>query len=53
MFTNISATVIFGARVEMHFHDKYKAISEALIGTQESGHREYERRMFRAIANER
>ena len=32
MFTNISATVIFVARVEMHFHDKYKAYSEAVIG---------------------
>ena len=32
MFTNISATVIFIARVEMYFHSRYKAYSEAVIG---------------------
>lgn len=32
MFTNISASVIFISRVEMHFHERYKAYSEAVIG---------------------
>lgn len=32
MFTNISATIIFIARVEMYFHEKYKLYSEAVIG---------------------
>ena len=32
MFTNISASVIFISRVEMYFHDRYKAYSEAVIG---------------------
>ena len=32
MFTNISASVIFISRVEMHFHDRYKAYSQAGTG---------------------
>ena len=32
VFTNISATVIFIARVEMFFHSRYKAYSESVIG---------------------
>ena len=32
MFTNISASVIFISRVEMHFHGRYKAYSEAAPG---------------------
>lgn len=32
MFTNISASVIFISRVEMNFHERYKAYSEAVIG---------------------
>ncbi len=32
MFTNISASIIFISRVEMHFHERYKAYSEAVIG---------------------
>ena len=35
MFTNLSATVIFITRVEMHFHEKYKRYSEAVIGVGE------------------
>lgn len=31
MFTNISATVIFIARIEMFFHDKYRAYSEVCV----------------------
>ena len=29
MFTNLSASIIFIARVEMRFHEKYKLYSEA------------------------
>lgn len=32
MFTNLSSTIIFISRVEMHFHERYKAYSEAVIG---------------------
>lgn len=32
MFTNISASIIFISRVEMYFHERYKAYSEAVIG---------------------
>lgn len=52
MFTNISATVIFIARIEMHFHDKYRAYSEAVIGGKRTDIDNAKRRMFRAIANE-
>ena len=52
MFTNISATVIFIARIEMHFHDKYRAYSEAVIGGKKTDIDNAKRRMFRAIANE-
>ena len=30
MFTNLSSTIIFITRVEMHFHTRYKAYSEAV-----------------------
>ena len=36
MFTNISATIIFIAHVEMHFHEKYKAYSESVIGAKKA-----------------
>lgn len=52
MFTNISATVIFIARIEMHFHDKYRAYSEAVIGGKRTDIDNAKRRMFRSIANE-
>lgn len=52
MFTNISATVLFIARVEMHFHDKYKAYSEAVIGGKLADIQSAKRRMFRQISNE-
>lgn len=32
VFTNITASMIFISRVEMHFHKRYKAYSEAVIG---------------------
>ncbi len=52
MFTNISATMIFIARVEMYFHDRYKAYSEAVIGGLLSDIRNTKRQMFREIANQ-
>lgn len=52
MFTNLTATVIFIARVEMHFHDKYKAFSEAVIGGKFADIQSAKRRMFRQMASE-
>ena len=52
MFTNISATVIFIARVEMYFHERYKAYSEAVIGGKLSDIKIAKRKMFREIANQ-
>lgn len=52
MFTNISASIIFIARVEMHFHDKYKAYSEAVIGGRGIDIRNTKKRMFRQLAGE-
>lgn len=52
MFTNISATVIFIARVEMHFHEKYKVYSESVIGGKKADIDNAKRRMFRSISNE-
>lgn len=52
MFTNISASIIFISRVEMHFHDKYKAYSEAVIGGRGIDIRNTKKRMFRQLANE-
>ncbi len=52
MFTNISATVILIARMEMNFHDKYKAFSEAVIGGRGSDIRNCQDRMFHQLAVE-
>ncbi len=52
MFTNISATVIFIARVEMHFHEKYKSYSEAIIGGKGVDIEITKRRMFRQLTSE-
>lgn len=52
MFTNISATVIFIARVEMYFHERYKAYSEAVIGRKLADIQSTKRKMFREIANQ-
>ena len=52
MFTNISATVIFIARIEMYCHDKYRGYSEAVIGGKRADIDNAKRRMFRTIANE-
>ena len=52
MFTNISATIIFISRVEMHFHDKYKFYSEAVIGGRGADIESTKNRMFRQLAGE-
>lgn len=52
MFTNISATVIFISRVEMHFHEKYKAYSEAVIGGRGRDIENTKRRMFIQLGDE-
>ena len=52
MFTNLSATVIFISRVEMHFHARYKAYSEAVIGGRGQDIRNTKRRMFAQMGEE-
>lgn len=52
MFTNISATILFTARVEMHFHEKYKSYSEAVIGGKGVDIENAKRRMFRQLISE-
>ena len=52
MFTNISATIIFISRVEMHFHERYKAYSEAVIGGRGADIENAKKRMFRQLAGE-
>lgn len=52
MFTNISATVIFISRIEMYFHDRYKAYSEAVTGGRWMDIQNTKNRMFRQLATE-
>lgn len=52
MFTNISASIIFISRVEMHFHERYKAYSEAVIGGRGSDIRISKKRMFMQLTDE-
>ncbi len=52
MFTNISATVIFISNVEMHFHEKYKNYSEAVIGGKKADIENARDRMFRQLSGE-
>ncbi len=52
MFTNISSTVILISRLEMHFRDKYKGYSEAVIGGRGVDIRNAQKRMFRQLAAE-
>ena len=52
MFTNISATIIFIARVEMNFHEKYKLYSEAVIGGKGADIDNAKKRMFRQLSSE-
>lgn len=52
MITGISSTVIFITRVEMHFHERYKAYSEAVIGGREMDIELAKSRMFRQLSDE-
>nr|MBP3597947.1 exopolysaccharide Pel transporter PelG [Eubacterium sp.] len=52
MFTNISSSVIFISRVEMYFHERYKAYSEAVIGGRDMDIELTKNRMFRQLAEE-
>lgn len=52
MFTNISASVIFISRVEMHFHERYKVYSEAVTGGRGVDIRVAKKRMFRLLSEE-
>ena len=52
MFTNISATVIFISRVEMHFHERYKTYSEAVTGGRWQDINNTKNRMFRQLSAE-
>ncbi len=52
MFTNISASVLFISRVEMHFHERYRAYSEAVIGGRGMDIENAKRRMFRQLSEE-
>ena len=52
MFTNISASVIFIARMEMHFHERYRAYSEAVIGGRGMDIENAKSRMFRQLGEE-
>ena len=52
MFTNLSSTIIFISRVEMHFHERYKAYSEAVIGGRWEDINNAKNRMFRQLASE-
>ncbi len=52
MFTNISASMIFISRVEMHFHERYKLYSEAVIGGRNMDIQLTKNRMFRQMGEE-
>lgn len=52
MFTNISASVIFISRVEMHFHERYRDYSEAVIGGKGADIETAKKRMFGQLSNE-
>lgn len=52
MFTNISATVIFVTHMEMHFREKYRLYSEAVIGGKKIDIENTKSRMFRQLGNE-
>ena len=52
MFTNISASVIFISRVEMYFHERYRAYADAVFGGRGIDIRNTRRRMFRQLGSE-
>ena len=52
MFTSITASVLFISRVEMYFHERYKAYSEAVIGGRGIDIESAKQRMFSQLAEE-
>ena len=52
MFTNVSASVIFISRVEMYFHQRYKAYADAVFGGRGIDIRNTKKRMFRQLSSE-
>ena len=52
MFTNISASVLFISRVEMHFHERYKDYTEAVIGGKLDSIEKAKKRMFRGLSSQ-
>lgn len=52
MFTNITSTAIFTSRIEMHFHERYKAYSEAVIGGRRMDIESARERMFSQLSQE-
>ena len=52
MFTNISASVIFISRVEMYFHERYRAYADAVFGGRGIDIRNTRKRMFRQLGRE-
>ena len=52
MFTNISASVIFISRVEMYFHERYRAYADAVFGGRGIDIRNTRKRMFRQLSSE-
>ena len=52
MFTNISATIIFITNIEMHFYEKYRNYSEAVIGGKKVDIENARNRMFRQLSTE-
>lgn len=52
MFTNITASMIFISRVEMYFHERYKAYSEAVIGGRGADIEDSKKMMFGQLSEE-
>ncbi len=52
MFTNISASILFISRVEMHFNERYHGYSEAVIGGRGMDIDNAKRRMFHQLSTE-
>lgn len=52
MFTNLSASVIFIAYVEMHFHSRYQQYTEAVLGGRLKDIVKAKKRMFRFMADQ-
>ncbi|MCD7825406.1 MAG: exopolysaccharide Pel transporter PelG [Clostridiaceae bacterium] len=50
MFTNISASVILITQIELHFHERYKAYSEAVIGGRLRDITKAKNRMFSLLS---